>query len=508
MTENKNILLIGGAGNGKSTLANVLTNTNKFKEISRTIGTQNNQIEEFTENGTNYHVIDTVGIGDIMHTDQEVWQKLLLVLENIKELNQIFWVTRGRIAKKEEEIIQQLLATFGADIVNYLTMVRTDFPEFEDNDVCEEKKKFFKEEYADLAYILSEVNIIYVDNPPLKGRNVKWNKEARVESRKKLLNYLANHQGNYQINLKKTLAEWLIANQITQNEFNNLDDLFTNKEQKFTQEEIINLLKEQKERKLQEEKIRKKICEEREKKDQNQWFTPQKWLTDREIDWALEQLQLNSSNKHFAILPSWQAITTFAESHNESDPQIFTEFYQQLNQENKEIIIIPVNKYQLHWSLLVYEVKKKIFHHYDTLSGLNWNYIRPLCQQILTNSEIEEKEQSRHLITHHNFNQGNGYDCGVGVIALAERLINKQELFSDLNLGQERKKWRKKVKKLVNGEKKMKEPKQPPVGTNQEKTAKSNSFFSQLGNFNGWWLLLIALVLVVLLIVRKIKNIF
>jgi Ulp1 family protease len=159
----------------------------------------------------------------------------------------------------------------------------------------------------------------------------------------------------------------------------------------------------------------------------------------------LEQLQLNSENKHFAVLPSWQAITTFSESRTESNPDIFTGFFQQLTENDKDIVLIPVNKYQLHWSLLVYEVKKKVFHHYDTASGLNWNYIKPLCQQVLENSGISEKEQEKHLQTHHDFSQGNGHDCGIGVIALTERFIIKHpqddnELFKDLNLKSERQK--------------------------------------------------------------------
>jgi len=70
-----NILLIGRSGRGKSTLANVVTNTNKFKESSGSASeTKKIQSEEFTneEDNTNYLIIDTPGIGDTKMSDNEV----------------------------------------------------------------------------------------------------------------------------------------------------------------------------------------------------------------------------------------------------------------------------------------------------------------------------------------------------------------------------------------------------------------------------------------------------
>jgi len=54
-----------------------------------------------------------------------------------------------------------------------------------------------REENPKLANILSQVKVIYLDNPPLKGRNVEDNKLTRMESQKRLLTHLASCQGNY-----------------------------------------------------------------------------------------------------------------------------------------------------------------------------------------------------------------------------------------------------------------------------------------------------------------------
>lgn len=50
MINTKMILLIGRSGRGKSTLANVVTNTNNFKESSSSVSeTKKVQSEQFTD---------------------------------------------------------------------------------------------------------------------------------------------------------------------------------------------------------------------------------------------------------------------------------------------------------------------------------------------------------------------------------------------------------------------------------------------------------------------------
>ncbi|CAG8759970.1 4152_t:CDS:2, partial [Dentiscutata erythropus] len=122
MVEIRNILLIGSAGKGKSTLANVLTETNEFEESEGRIhGTKESKSKEFEYEGIKY----------------------------------------------QEEI----------EAFNLLSKVI-----FDDK----ETKKFSEQ--------LAHTKIIYVDNPPAKGRYLSISKGSREESRKKLLTHLKTWQ--------------------------------------------------------------------------------------------------------------------------------------------------------------------------------------------------------------------------------------------------------------------------------------------------------------------------
>lgn len=75
--EVRKILLIGNTGNGKSTLANVLTQTNAFAESSgRTSQTKEPKLVQFNHEDIAYEVIDTVGLNDTGQDQFEVLEKL------------------------------------------------------------------------------------------------------------------------------------------------------------------------------------------------------------------------------------------------------------------------------------------------------------------------------------------------------------------------------------------------------------------------------------------------
>ncbi|CAG8574856.1 5340_t:CDS:2, partial [Ambispora gerdemannii] len=221
MTEIRNIILIGRTGSGKSSLANVMVNKNDnfeevFEEKGKSISVTKEIKEEIFEVFINrdgskkitYRAIDTIGIGDTTLTPQGVLMSLATIAGRVKKegLNQILFATRGRFSKEEIEAYDLLSSViFDKDVLKYTTIVRTGFPEFEEDKICNEDKKALKEENADLAHIIRSVEIIYLDNPPINiagsGKRIKdqitLNKEAREESRKRLLIYLATCEGNY-----------------------------------------------------------------------------------------------------------------------------------------------------------------------------------------------------------------------------------------------------------------------------------------------------------------------
>ncbi|CAI2182377.1 19047_t:CDS:1 [Funneliformis geosporum] len=189
----RNILLIGNAGKGKSTLANVITGTNEFEENTHRIrGTSETKSKEIEHRGLKYRVIDTVGIGDSIRPTGDIISKLEEKADVVSEgLNQILFVTNGRFTKEEVEAFNLLSkAIFDDQVSHYTTIVCTSFSGFEDEVACEEDRRTFREEIAKLSKPLASSATIYVDNPPLKGRYKLIAKGSRDASRRILLDHL------------------------------------------------------------------------------------------------------------------------------------------------------------------------------------------------------------------------------------------------------------------------------------------------------------------------------
>src|SRR6266487_350415 len=146
MTEKRTILLLGRTGNGKSTIANVISDTNHFPEseygVSETRGIQEGIFRANEENRENidFHIVDTIGIGDTRFDEKEVLLKLAEATNAIKNgLNQILFVTSGRFTEEEVRAYTLLRTVFFADdIGEYTTVVRTRFPSFRKAYKCRE----------------------------------------------------------------------------------------------------------------------------------------------------------------------------------------------------------------------------------------------------------------------------------------------------------------------------------------------------------------------------------
>lgn len=182
MTEKRTILLLGRTGNGKSTVANVISNTDHFKESELGASeTRNIQEGQFKPRGDDiiYHIIDTIGIGDTSLNEQQVLLKLAEAANAIKKgLNQILFVTSGRFTEEEVKAYTLLRTVFfNEDIGKYTTVVRTKFPTFRRADRCKLDKETMIKESEDIADIIRSCKkVIHVNNmtededPELKTR--------------------------------------------------------------------------------------------------------------------------------------------------------------------------------------------------------------------------------------------------------------------------------------------------------------------------------------------------
>ncbi|RHZ35880.1 GTPase [endosymbiont GvMRE of Glomus versiforme] len=211
----RNILIIGITGNGKSALANVLTDTSQFAEnASSTSVTKNFQPSNvFEYQGKKYRIIDNIGFGDTNNiSEKDILFKVGEGIHSAKEgINQVLFVFKGRFAP-EQIAVFNLFKDFVAEagITSFTTLVRTNFADFRSKEKCQEDKDaLFNESNKELGEIINSCNgIIYVDNPSLpvideeedsedereeKQKKISRNEKKRKESRERLLNHLVEN---------------------------------------------------------------------------------------------------------------------------------------------------------------------------------------------------------------------------------------------------------------------------------------------------------------------------
>jgi len=193
MVETKTILLIGRTGRGKSALANVVTSTNNFKENERSISkTKEIQTEKFKDNnGLNYLVIDTPGIGDTQLPTEKILDIVAEAVYLVRNgINQVLFVTNGRF-EQYEMATYNLLRTviFDQDITKHTAVVRTRFKDFKNSKKCENDIALMIERGGELAEIIKSCQgrVLHVDNPPISIASAYNESEKERENREKKL---------------------------------------------------------------------------------------------------------------------------------------------------------------------------------------------------------------------------------------------------------------------------------------------------------------------------------
>ena len=193
----RTVVLLGRAGAGKSTCANVLADeTDLFKTSGGSRSeTKKMQREIVSVNWSNktykVKIVDTIDIGDTELPQNEVLRRLALTCHECCDgINAVLFLVRNRFEDKEADawdVFTQVL--FGKEIVDYTAIVKTDFEEFENSEATEADRRELEEEDEAAKRILPGIkHFIYVDNP--SPRYGSMSLAARASSRKKLLKHI------------------------------------------------------------------------------------------------------------------------------------------------------------------------------------------------------------------------------------------------------------------------------------------------------------------------------
>lgn len=216
----RNILLIGRTGSGKSSLANLLSQSDEFKRSSEsTSETRGIQSKIFSHQDISFKVIDTIGLDDTKLENEKVLNLLAKAAEELNgEINQIFFVVKEKMTEKELESYNLLgEVLFDKHVHEYTTIIRTNFPRFRNKEACQKDIEKLKKEKVEIKELIKNCNeIIHINNignevcedwssdeEEERQQTIKdYHQKLRNQSREMLLEHLIkNCFGNYRPDL-------------------------------------------------------------------------------------------------------------------------------------------------------------------------------------------------------------------------------------------------------------------------------------------------------------------
>ncbi|KAF2073446.1 hypothetical protein CYY_005231 [Polysphondylium violaceum] len=221
----RTILIIGKTGSGKSTIANVITSTNEFKEGEYGVSeTKNFKCLNFIHNGVNYKVIDSVGLGDTKLSERQVLDQMAQACSAVTNgISQILYVFKGKLSQDEIDafnLIKKVL--FGQLNINaFITVIRTSFPKYRDPTSCQMDIDLMINESIQASQIIGGCNkLIHVNNMTVDEQP---GLENRLDTNTRLLIHL--------------MGCTLILNTTHSTMINNVNKYFYDKEQEIKRQQ-------------------------------------------------------------------------------------------------------------------------------------------------------------------------------------------------------------------------------------------------------------------------------
>ncbi|KAI8578229.1 hypothetical protein K450DRAFT_247854 [Umbelopsis ramanniana AG] len=158
---------------------------------------------------------------------------------------------------------------------------------------------------------------------------------------------------------------------------------------------------------------------------------PDTWLNDEIINFYMELIS-DRSQKNQSKYPAIHCFNTFfCTTLLESGYAKLKRWTKRVDIFSKDMVLIPVNS-SLHWTLAVFDFRKKQLAMYDSLGGNNVRLVKALLQYL--EDEHMDKKKTPYDASDWSIyvpkdipHQRNGDDCGVFACTFAERISRDNE---------------------------------------------------------------------------------